>query len=329
MGFEKPALTIQWVADLPDTPTHEAIEDDSGKLYLQLTFRFEVNLVVPGTPPFNFKFALDPADFLPERLAGRSAYDAMTDLAFDELHQRLAAAFFLHHAPARTVERAASRRVSAPPAAGRPAANQRVSSATGFCISPSGYIVTAQHFTASAREFKVVTKTGLVPADLVREDRANDMAVLRLRGNSPPALGIRPSRLVKLGEAVATVGFPNTAIQGQEPKLTDGKISSLYGMQDDARMFQMSVPVQPGNSGGPLFDMNGNVVGIVVQRLTTPNAQNVNYAVKSSMLLTFLESIPQLTDAPAAAAGEPPKFEDTVERVRQATVLIEGFGARE
>lgn len=329
VGFEKPALTVQWVADLPEIPVHELIETDDGKFYLKLIYRFEVNLVVPGAPPFNFRFQLNPAEFLPERIMGKSAYDAMTDLAFDELQQRLATTFFPRHVPVRGVERVTARAVAAPPGRFRPAANQRISSATGFCISPSGYIVTAQHFTASAREFKVVTKNGLVPADLIREDPANDMAVPKLRGSLPVALGIRSSRAVKLGETVATVGFPNTAVQGQEPKLTDGKISSLAGMRDDPRMFQMSVPVQPGNSGGPLFDLNGNVIGIIAARLESPAAQNVNHAVKSSMLLTFLEPIPQITDAPAPVTGESPKFEDTVDRVRQATVLIEGFGARE
>ncbi len=328
-GFDKPALTVQWTANLPDVPVHRVIEMGDGNGYLGLVFTFDLNLVVPAAPPFNFKFDFEPAQYLSERTQGKSAYDTMSDLAFDELQQRLATTFFAHNVPARTVERATPRRPAPQPDAGRPAPDQRVSSATGFCISPSGYLVTAQHFTASAREFKVVTKTGLVPADLVREDPANDMAVLKLRGGFPVALGIRSSRLVKLGESVATVGFPNTAMQGQEPKLTDGKISSLAGLHDDPRMFQMSVPIQPGNSGGPLFDMNGNVIGIVVRALVSPTTQNVNYAVKSSMLLTFLESVSQLTDAPAPATWEPPKFEDTVEHVRQATVLIEGFGARE
>jgi S1-C subfamily serine protease len=87
-----------------------------------------------------------------------------------------------------------------------------------------------------------------------------------------------------------------------EPKFTRGEINSLSGIKDDARFFQISAPIQPGNSGGPLMDRSGNVIGII--ELTARNLQNVNYALKSAHLLTFLKSIsgialvePQATDA--------------------------------
>ena len=321
VGFEQPALTVQWVAELPKQTENEAVETADGKLYLQLAFQYEVNLVVPGEPPLNFQTEISPAKYVPASAASRSLYDAMSDLAFDELHQNVAAKFFPRHLPARTADRRE-------PKAMTPAdPNELVSSATGFCISPGGYLVTAQHFTKSARAFKVVTKAGLVPADLLGQDEVNDIAVLKIRGGFPVALGIRPSDSARLGETVATIGFPNITVQGQEPKVTDGKISSLAGMRDDPAMFQVSVQVQPGNSGGPLVDQHGNVLGIIVARLASPTSQNVNYAVKSSLLLTLLRSIPQVTGTPPAATGELPKFEDMVERVKQATVLIEGFGS--
>jgi serine protease Do len=100
-------------------------------------------------------------------------------------------------------------------------------------------------------------------------------------------------------ESVATVGFPNIGSQGFAPKFARGEIGSLSGPQDDARYFQISVPVQPGNSGGALVDERGNVVGVVSAKLSakavlaTSGAlpENVNYAVKSSFLLGFLESV--------------------------------------
>ncbi|NOS70553.1 MAG: trypsin-like peptidase domain-containing protein [Verrucomicrobia bacterium] len=117
------------------------------------------------------------------------------------------------------------------------------------------------------------------------------------------ALPVAASRGVKLGGTVATVGFPNIGLQGFAPKLAKGEIASLSGAGDDARYFQISVPVQPGNSGGALVDERGNVVGVVSAKLNASAAlrssgalpENVNYAVKSSYLLSFLESVPDVT----------------------------------
>ena len=102
---------------------------------------------------------------------------------------------------------------------------------------------------------------------------------------------------------MATVGFPNIGLQGFAPKLAKGEIASLSGAGDDARYFQISVPVQPGNSGGALVDERGNVVGVVSAKLSARAALatsgalpgNVNYAVKSSFLLSFLESVPEVS----------------------------------
>ena len=109
---------------------------------------------------------------------------------------------------------------------------------------------------------------------------------------------------VRTGDAVFTLGFPQVQLQGAEAKFTDGSISSLSGIAGDPKFFQISVPVQPGNSGGPLLDASGNVVGIVVSRLdaigtllaTGSLPQNVNYALKSSFVLPLLESLPGVSE---------------------------------
>ncbi len=112
-------------------------------------------------------------------------------------------------------------------------------------------------------------------------------------------------------------------------KLAKGEIAWLSRAQDDARYFQISVPLQPGNSGGALVDERGNVVGVVAAKLSARAAlsasgslpENVNYAVKSSYLLSFLESVPEV----AAKLKEPNtkdrKFEDVVKDAEQAAVL--------
>ncbi len=112
--------------------------------------------------------------------------------------------------------------------------------------------------------------------------------MLKADGRFAP-LPVAASRSVALGGTVATVGFPDIGLQGFAPKLAKGEIASLFGASDDSRYFQISVPVQPGNSGGSLVDERGNVVGIVSAKLDAATAlaatgalpENVNYVVKS------------------------------------------------
>src|SRR5262249_12823339 len=140
------------------------------------------------------------------------------------------------------------------------------SSGTGFFATENGYLLTSYHVVENSNSLFVKAQQGVYPAKLAAVDKANDLALLKVTGTFS-RLSISPSRGVKLGESVFTVGFPNVALQGFAPKLTKGEISSLTGAQDDPREFQISVAVQPGNSGGPLINQYGNVIGIVEARL--------------------------------------------------------------
>jgi S1-C subfamily serine protease len=108
------------------------------------------------------------------------------------------------------------------------------------------------------------------------------------------------------------------------------KFASLPGAADDARYFQISVPVQPGNSGGALVDERGNVIGIVSANLDASAAlavtgalpENVNYAVKSSFLLSFLESTPDVSAKLKAPISAERTFDDVVNSAQQAAVLV-------
>lgn len=119
-------------------------------------------------------------------------------------------------------------------------------------------------------------------------------------------------------------------MQGFELKLAKGEIASLSGIQDDARYFQISVPVQPGNSGGALVDELGNVVGIVSAKLSAAAAlytsgevpENVNYAVKSSFLLGFLESVPKISAKLKEPNTKDMNFSDVVEQTKEAAALV-------
>ena len=232
---------------------------------------------------------------------------------------------------ARLAKRDAAKEAEQRPATA-PAGNDPKVTGTGFLITRNGYLVTNHHVVKGTSKVRVQTVAGLLDAVVVRVDAASDLALLKVTG-AFDALPVVSSRSVHLGAMVATVGFPNIGLQGFEPKLSKGDISSLAGVQDDVRQFQISVPVQPGNSGGALVDERGNVVGVVTAQLsqkvalenTGVLAQSVNYAVKSSYLISFLEAVPEVGTGMLDAKTNDRKFVAVVDDVKKAAVLILGY----
>jgi S1-C subfamily serine protease len=191
-------------------------------------------------------------------------------------------------------------------------------------------LISNYHVVKGAAKVRLLTGAGLIDASVVKVDAANDIALLKAVGRFAP-LPIAASRSVKLGGTVATVGFPSTGMQGFSPKLAKGEIASLAGAADDPRYFQISLPVQHGNSGGALVDARGNVVGIVAARLgveigkavtSDELPENVNYAVKSSLLLSFLESVPDVASKIKEPNTKDEPFEDVVKSAQDAAVLV-------
>jgi S1-C subfamily serine protease len=205
-------------------------------------------------------------------------------------------------------------------------------SGTGFFVTDDGFLVTCAHVVKGARQIRLSTSAGFIDAKVVSVDAANDLALLKavIIPQGGAALPIAASLTVNLGNTVATVGFPNIGLQGFSPKLAKGEIASLSGSQDDPRYFQISVPVQPGNSGGALVDEHGNVIGIVSAKLNAQAAlaasgqlpENVNYAVKSSFLLSFLESVPEVSAKLKTPNTSGEQFSDVVKSAQQAAVLV-------
>jgi S1-C subfamily serine protease len=204
------------------------------------------------------------------------------------------------------------------------------SSGSAFFITDDGYLLTSRHVVANASRVVIRTKLGEFPAQVVRSSSDYDVALLKAAGNFK-ALPLANSQSVKLGDGVFTIGFPSPSIQGVEPKFTRGEINSLAGIQDDPRFFQMSVAIQPGNSGGPLVTQAGNTVGIIAMRLNDMSVleavgslpQNVNYAVKSTFILDFLRTVPAVAGKlrpVQAAAGR--RSEDVVKQVEDAVGLV-------
>lgn len=206
-------------------------------------------------------------------------------------------------------------------------------SGTGFFITEDGFLLTNWHVVNGAAQIRLLTPVGILTAKVARADAANDLALLKADGKFAP-LAIAPSTAVRLGSTVATIGFPDPMRQGFAPKEAKGEIASLFGIRDDPRYFQISLPVQHGNSGGALVDEQGNVVGIVSEKLSSPIGyfgvrrsdqlpENVNYAIKSSYLLSFLDAAaPTVSDRLKKPTSDERKFEDVVESAKQATVQV-------
>ena len=186
------------------------------------------------------------------------------------------------------------------------------STGTGFFVSRNGYLLTCHHVIQGARVVTVRYKEKTYPATVVKADPANDVALLKVEGQFP-ALPLGDSNIARQGQQVATTGFPQLDIQGFAPKFTRGDVSSVEGLFDDARFFQVSVPIQPGNSGGPLVDEQGNVIGLVtstlaVKRLFSSRGtipQNVNYALKigyAKLLIALVRASTSQTEKPGSTS---------------------------
>jgi S1-C subfamily serine protease len=213
---------------------------------------------------------------------------------------------------------------------------------TGFFISPKGYVLTNEHLIHGATRVSIKTKTGLLPAKLAAVSPSRDLAILKVAdGDQGPAsfsalqLATHPD--VSLGQNVFTVGFPNPDIQGLNPKFTSGQISALTGIDDDPGMYQISVAVQPGNSGGALADEHGRAIGIVssaldaiaVAKHTGSLPQNVNYAIKAETALPLINRILELKEAATPAVTSVATYEEAIKHVEAATVriVVTGFPA--
>ena len=180
------------------------------------------------------------------------------------------------------------------------AIRSKVWTGTGFALK-KGYIMSNYHVVEGASKIQVYGLGGdfikACDATIVGIDKSNDLALLKLSGNLPTNLNNIPygfrTTIADVGEDVYALGYPLLATMGEEVKLTNGIVSSKTGYDGDVSQYQISVPVQPGNSGGPLIDKNGNIVGVICAKHT--GAENVTYAIKTSQVKILIESISDLS----------------------------------
>ncbi len=208
---------------------------------------------------------------------------------------------------------------------------------SGFFVATDGTVLTNNHVVPACRTIRVTPSVAIPPATTVApveatvtaRDLANDLAMLRTGLRSPAIVRFRDDKPMRSGDGVVVVGYPLSSLLSREPNVTDGIISAMAGARGDPRFFQVTAPVQKGNSGGPLADMSGNVVGVVsrkldamvVQKEFDDMPQNVNFALKASYARHFLAA--NGVAVAAAPARETLSTADVGERIKKATVFIE------
>lgn len=170
-------------------------------------------------------------------------------------------------------------------------------SGTGWMLN-KGYVVTNHHVANNARTIVLKFMRGDQMLEYAGEvaamDEEHDIAIIKINDSKFNGFGTLPyavkTSLADVGESVFVLGYPLTTTMGDEIKLTTGIISSHSGFEGNKAQYQISAPIQPGNSGGPLFDDDGNVVGIVNAKHT--GAENVGYAIKTAYLQALVEQLP-------------------------------------
>ena len=210
-----------------------------------------------------------------------------------------------------------------------PPALQSASTGTGFIVSRQGHLLTNYHVIEACGALSARHGDTEHVLTLVASDPQTDLAVLK-KGPMPKAPAtFRASKGIRPGDDVVVIGFPLRQLLASEAHITTGTVSALAGLKNDTRHLQISAPVQSGNSGGPLLDRSGNVVGVVTSTLDALSVaevfggvpQNVNFAIKAGVVQKFLDrhNIPYQT----AVSGTEHRPADIGEKARAFTLMVE------
>jgi len=196
---------------------------------------------------------------------------------------------------------------------------------TGFFVASQGEIVTNFHVIEGCSALKLPSGSSL---HVIAHDEGNDLALL-ISDRSAPQFANFNAGPVRVGQSVMAVGYPLRGLLSSGANVTTGNVSALAGPNDDTGLLQITAPVQPGNSGGPLLDQSGNVIGVVVAKLdavkiaraTGDIPQNVNFAIKGAVVRSFLEANGVEFSTAASTARLDPIV--IAERATKATVVVE------
>jgi S1-C subfamily serine protease len=222
---------------------------------------------------------------------------------------------------------------------GRDKESESFSSGTGFLVNVEGYCVTNYHVVNDAKRIEVYSPKfdKKFMAKVFSKDISNDLVILKIDDSTYTKnlfnnidFNILEQDEIKIGQEVITLGFPLTDYLGSTARLSNGLINSKFGLQEDPRTYQISNPLQPGNSGGPLFNLKGELVGIVVPSLnaayflynTGTVPQNVNFAIKSDYLRTLMKSSDIKITYNVTKENNELKVENLVEKIDKYIFMI-------
>jgi S1-C subfamily serine protease len=189
--------------------------------------------------------------------------------------------------------------------------------------------LTNYHVVKGCSEISISGPVPEISVAMLASDPPADLALLHPAGNlSGSPLRFREGAGPRAGDGVVAIGFPLQGLLAFEPNVTTGTISALAGMKNDDRYVQITAPVQPGNSGGPLLDMSGNVVGVVSAKLDALKLasirgdvpENVNFAVKYLIVRNFLDT--HAVHYETAASTAEISAAAIADRARKSTVFV-------
>ena len=202
---------------------------------------------------------------------------------------------------------------------------------SGIIISKSGYIVTNHHVIEDADdievEFIINDEVKKFNAEIVQVDKTNDLAIIKIVDVNFDGVANLPynfkTRSSDVGTKVYAFGYPMAlSIMGKEIKVTDGMISSKTGFDGDITTYQISAPIQGGNSGGPLFDDKGNFIGINSSGINKKLADNVGYSIKTSYVLNLIDILPKSIDLPSNKKLASLPLTEQIKEISKYVVLV-------
>jgi S1-C subfamily serine protease len=203
----------------------------------------------------------------------------------------------------------------------------RSSSGSGIVMNREGLVLTNQHVVRQCDSYEVIDESSRrLKAALQAVDATNDLALLTVREGFPAAALLRKEAAPRLGEAVTVVGYPLVAVLGTRASVGFGHVAGTAGIRGNPGQMQISVPIQRGHSGGPVFDQAGNVIGVVVSKLDALKVaqrmgdlpQNINFAIRGDVVRAFLEA----QGASFTASDASAKLENTDIAARGAIVTV-------
>lgn len=215
--------------------------------------------------------------------------------------------------------------------------NKVKATGSGFFVSSDGIIATNYHVVSDNKKIEVVFlkddgKSATYEASVILQDKINDIALLKIKDSSFIMIKPVPYKIIdksNIGESVFTIGYPLSSIMGTNCKVSNGIISAQSGIDDDVRFLQITAPIQPGNSGGPLFNKDGDVIGITSAKLNGRaigvGVENVNYAIKSSYLASLYNMTKNPTKLTVVSKILSKTLEGQIKQLKSFVCLIKTY----